>query len=319
MLKGFAVAGALLIAIGFGGFGVLGATGHSAPIHSLLQNGMSLNFDKTVLAQSGSTGTNNFDKQQQVSDAGVSTMELDVNVASINVTTSNAKVITAHAYGNIGTIPPKDMTFTVSKNGSFVQIVLKRPSHDLTIVSHQGLTLDVTVPKSVLQTLQIQANVGKINVNDVSAKVITIKSNTGEIGVSNVPGTVSITSDTGAVHVASVQGNVNIQTSTGAIDVSGVQGAVDIRNNVGAVTVRVPSITHDIRVTDNVGSISVGTSEPAANVHFHLHTDMGHVQANVANARYTNQQNTDVEGTVGTGQIQVNLGSNTGGITFESP
>ncbi len=98
----------------------------------------------------------------------------------------------------------------------------------------------VLVPGLVFETVDVDADTGRVEVDGVDVKTLKISDDTGRIKVSNMtPVTAELEADTGAIEVTNVvcSGDFRCEADTGAIRLTDVDGAnIFLKASTGDIT-----------------------------------------------------------------------------------
>jgi hypothetical protein len=145
-----------------------------------------------------------------------------------------------------------EVTVHVSTRGTWLGFRIPRfgsfRSSQVTLYVPTGLTANVNV------------NAGEINVEDLGASDLTLRSNVG------------------AILVRGTQGRLEARSDVGRIEVDGFSGALDVRSNVGAVDLDLADLKpgeHHVR--SDVGRVRVRLPYGAP-IHVVTRTDVGRVR-----------------------------------------
>lgn len=289
MLKQVAIVGGVLVGVGAIGMGITSALGHGIQFPIRI-NG---NFVQTNwnIAQ-GSP----IHQEKTISAAHVTAVRVNTDVAAVEVSPGNSANVTAVLSGR-STLPAKDYHLTETISGSTLTVSLSH-SPGFTVNTSENITLRVTIPKRSYNSLSLHTNTGKIDVHNVTAKATTVHVETGKIDVEAVTGPVTATSNVGEVSITNTPGPLNLTANTGAIQVK--------ENN----------LTQAIDASTNTGAITIDSQQPPSNLGFDLQTNLGRVSANLPNASFTNNSQTRITGTLGTGTPTVTAKSNIGAVSL---
>jgi DUF4097 and DUF4098 domain-containing protein YvlB len=130
--------------------------------------------------------------------------------------------------------------------------------------------LEVYLPLSYQNTLNIKTSSGKIETSDLFCSKIGIESSSGNISVKSITAdTINIKSASGKIHGEKIQGNINLCTSSGDIDFGATNGNVSVETSSGDIdlglvngSVNAKASSGDIRCTivAHTGDISLNTT-----------------------------------------------------------
>ncbi|MBN2267896.1 MAG: DUF4097 family beta strand repeat-containing protein [Acholeplasmataceae bacterium] len=171
-----------------------------------------------------------------------------------------------HSYTTLGLEIPKDwvMDFDLSTN-----------TGDISLFG----TLADDVELLVAGNVKLETNTGHIEVKDLSAPSIELKSDTGDIAVLNlfVTDHMKITNSTGVIHLEDSTGkSVDITGSTGRIEVENLQiYSLDIDSDTSRIELRDSEIETSINVEISTGKIIV---ENVSAISYDLRTDTGDIE-----------------------------------------
>lgn len=322
MLRKIALVGVGLVVVGVGGMVLMNATGRASTFSDIIHSRITFPLGGSSFHQLKRGGdqlsSGNYSEQRTLDGVGLTTITVAIDVAAVNVHASSDNQVHVHAYGVVHGFPTSDLTFSATRQGNAVSVDLHRSNHDLSIGNNTRLTLDIAVPQSDYQSFTVNSKVGKIDVQQLTAKQLNIGANTGAITVQNETGAVSVHSNTGAIKLSDIQGDIQVKANMGAVSVTHVNGTMNIQSNMGAIRVDETTITHDITVHGNVGEVTVQSETPPTALQFQLKTTIGAATVGLSGAQYTSQSRGTVSGSIGSGGgPMVDLEVDTGAVELK--
>src|SRR4051794_7940348 len=152
-----------------------------------------------------------------------------------------------------------DTKLTLSRSGSELRVEAETPDNS-GIFSSAKLDFEVTVPDNI--PLRVEDGSGDLTIDTVAS--VDLTDGSGDVGIRNVLGDVSVHDGSGDMKIDNVSGNVHISDGSGDIDVNGA-GNVEISND-GSGEANIHNVKHDVHI-GNKGSGSVEVSDVGGNFH----------------------------------------------------
>jgi DUF4097 and DUF4098 domain-containing protein YvlB len=151
--------------------------------------------------------------------------------------------------------------------------------------------------KFICRKINIESSSGSIEVNNITAEMVSIKASSGRINAGNVEGDVSAETSSGYIQFDQINGSLTANTSSGSIKSELVSGNVNIRTKSG-----------EINLGNIGGNVSAETSSGA------IKMDM--VNGNIIVAETSSGS---IHCSVGENMENISLTSSSGGITLNIP
>lgn len=223
----------------------------------------------TVSGGAFSFGNNvEINEREIIPSKNIKEMKVNVDVGEIQIKESKNDDITIHFHGNVPKKVKEQLTFKVEEHSTSVEVVVSQsnkffmqiPFINSDISSER--TLDVSLPKNLLDKLEVKADVGDIHIDHINSPGLTAHSDVGDIYVNQFKGVGTFVSNVGDIELEKISGKINSQTDTGEIDIS------------------LEEMTDDIELSSDVGDITVKFVNEPENIVFDLSSDIGDVSIN---------------------------------------
>jgi DUF4097 and DUF4098 domain-containing protein YvlB len=207
-------------------------------------------------------------ERETISAKDIKEVKIDVEVGEVQLKESQDDNIEIHFHGNVPKKVKEQITFKVEEDGSSVEVVVNQAAKSFIQIPFinsdlkSERILDVSIPKGLLDKLEVQANVGDIQIDRIDTSVLTAHSDVGDIQVNQFKGEGNFVSNVGDVELENINGKIHAQSDTGEIDIS------------------LEEMSDDIELTSDVGDINVQFKNEPENVRLDLRSDVGDVTIN---------------------------------------
>jgi DUF4097 and DUF4098 domain-containing protein YvlB len=223
----------------------------------------------TVSGGAFSFGNNvEINERETIPSKNIKEMKVNVDVGEIRIRESKNDDITIHFHGNVPKKVKEQLTFNVEEQSTSVEVVVSQsnkffmqiPFINSDISSER--TLDVSLPKNLLDKFEVKADVGDIHIDQINSSGLTAHSDVGDIYVNQFKGIGTFVSSVGDIELEKISGKINAKTDTGEIDIN------------------LEEMKDDIELSSDVGDITITFVKEPENIVFDLSSDVGDVSIN---------------------------------------
>ncbi|CCQ92820.1 hypothetical protein CULT_110058 [[Clostridium] ultunense Esp] len=293
-----------------------------------LDNGFNLEFgDKNYLININSNKTNvgkktgnyvNIDEKDTVSINGVQEIEIDADIATINIIPKDTDDISLHYHGRISPHIKTNFKTRISGKKLIVQAKAKNLKSNFNLSTKADLYLDIIVPLSYSNNLNLVANLGAIKIEDLGLNKLYIKGELGDIDISNIAlNELEAKSSLGKISIDNISSSKNkLSTDLGAIEAKNIEGPLEAKTNLGSIDLEYDKIDWDIKAESDSGSIKILLPSDS-NFHIDASTDLGNIKNNYP-LDISEKSDTKLKGKVGNGKNNITLSVSLGSININS-
>lgn len=129
-------------------------------------------------------------------------------------------------------------------------------------INKNMLYVDVYVPEQEFISINIDNDVGSMNVSSIKANYVTVNSDVAGMKIENIQAhTINATSSVGSIDIKNSKGKLNAMNDVGKIDISmnKIEDDITLQTNVGSIEITVPTIPENVTFsgTSELGSINI--------------------------------------------------------------
>ena len=244
-------------------------------------------------------------KTESIHSEGIENLNILTNNTKIEVLSTNAADITAELL----TKNKKNELLTKTQDSTlYIEVKDKRRSFINLDFFSFGTTLTVYVPKKVYDSLQVESDNGRINVEKIQANDVNVKTDNGRIELDYIESfTVTGKTSNGRISMKDIiSSKINVNSSNGKIILNHVEGEIYGRTSNGAIELVAKDLDRPIELETSNGKINIQTEQEPTNVTFDVRVDNGKV-------RIFGESNWDA--IIGNGENLIKLKTNNGAIT----
>lgn len=261
----------------------------------------------TVSGNVFSVGRNaSIDERETFTSRNIDSMIIKVDVGEVNIKESKNDEIDVHLHGSIAKKLKDQIGFSVEENGSTVEVNVSQRENTFFLQIpfinadfNSNRVLDVSVPKELLNKLDVKTDVGEIAINGIDVEELKAHSDVGEIYVNGFTGIGDFQSNVGEVELENISGKIKAQTDTGEIDL------------------KVAEMTDDIELSSDVGEVTVSFAKEPNNIGFDLSSDIGEVSIKGFKG-YDNNSSGSIVTQIGNGGPMLKVSTDIGEILVEN-
>lgn len=261
----------------------------------------------TVSGNVFSVGRNaSIDERETVTSRNIDSMIIKVDVGEVNIKESKNDEIDVHLHGSIAKKLKDQMEFSVEENGSTVEVNVSQSENTFFLQFpfinadfNSKRVLDVSIPKELLNKLDVKTDVGEIAINGIDVEELKAHSDVGEIYVNGFTGIGDFQSNVGEVELENISGKFKAHTDTGEIDI------------------KVEEMTDDIELSSDVGDVTVTFAKEPSNIGFDLSSDIGEVSIEGFKG-YDNHSSGSIVTQIGNGGPMLKVSTDIGEILVEN-
>ncbi|WP_226668983.1 DUF4097 family beta strand repeat-containing protein [Metabacillus litoralis] len=261
----------------------------------------------TVSGNVFSVGKNtSLNERETFASSKIDSMIIKVDVGEVNIKEGKNDEIDVHLHGSIAKKLKDQMEFSVEEKGSTVEVNVSQRKNTFFLQIpfinadfNSKRVLDVSVPKELLNKLDVKTDVGEIAIDGIDVDELKAHSDVGEIYVNGFTGIGDFQSNVGEVELENISGKIKAQTDTGEIDL------------------KVAEMTDDIELSSDVGEVTVSFANEPSNIGFDLSSDIGEVSINGFKG-YDNKSSGSIVTQIGNGGPMLKVSTDIGEILVEN-
>ena len=196
--------------------------------------------------------TENINESKTFEPSEISSIEVDLVSDDLNIIPTTKGDITVHFYGEVSTNVKRNLPELVAyKTGDKLYIEVTQTRNIFVGVNIRRTTLDIYIPKIVLEGLDIDLVSGDVILNEMEIAELKIDTTSGDIKVEELLSE--------KIRIDSTSGDVLVKDYTGDVEVSNTSGNVSLVSGSNNEDIFVTSTSGDIFIEqDAVSGISIG-------------------------------------------------------------
>lgn len=270
-----------------------------------------------------SIGKNNknyktIDEKDNASIAGIENINVEANIAQINIISEDRKDVSIHYHGDIS--PYINTSLNTKSSGNRLLITAdSKNNHGFNLSSTTvNLYLDIIIPTSYANNLNLKTDLGSIKIEGLKLDKLSAK---GDLGAINIQNTnvkeLKAESSLGKISIEDTSSIKNkLSTDLGAIKTKNTLGSLEAKTNLGSIELEYNEFDFDIDADSDSGSIKIILPK-TSNFTLDAHTSMGSIKSNLP-LEIQEQSNTKLIGKIGSGKNNISLSVELGSIDIKS-
>ena len=273
-----------------------------------------------ILAITGnlSIAVEQIDESKTFNTDEISEIYIDMVSTDINIISTNEEEIRVHFYGEVSTNKKMELPSLVAyQSGDELRIEIIQPKTILIGISIFRTKLDIYIPEDSIEVLKADTISSDTSVNNLKVDEFDLATVSGDFkGESLFASDLRLNSISGDISLKEYKGDININNVSGDVVLEGGRQ----NDNIEVVTVsgdiyveQEDSSNMNIRTTS--GDIEINLSEDAQ---FYLKatTVSGDIETRFP-IKVISSSRRDLEGMVGNGEKEINVGTTSGDINID--
>lgn len=246
----------------------------------------------------------NFNEEKSLLVEETESLVIKSDISKISIEEIEGNKINVKYHGRASERVINNLNFEVQKDGSTVYVTAsgkenKKAWFSFPFSDSGSRKLNIEIPKQMFEKVNIQSNIGKIQINELTATELSVSSDIGNIEIGKFHGeSVDVESNIGEVTIAVVDAKVYIQTDTGEVNLS------------------VENVTKDIGILSDIGEVNVNFINEPKNITFDLASNIGDVSLKGFESINT-EKNRALRTSLGSGGPTVRIQTDIGEITVK--
>ncbi|MFS0554382.1 DUF4097 family beta strand repeat-containing protein [Brevibacillus sp. 179-C9.3 HS] len=242
-------------------------------------------------------------KEERVMEQEIKAIDLKSDTADIAIIPSKLPKATVRMVGEVSEQQYEILEFKseIAPDGTLVVVLRERLHVNMFYQRNGEIKLEVELPEKVYENLQIETMSGDIRSGKLSAKYAKVISSTGDVEVAGYEGQeLDVRTDTGDINLTDIRSAVLIDSSTGAID-----------------KLTMPELTDHVSIRTDTGDIRVDIGKQPTAATLEVQTDTGGIETTWQNLSYERKEDTLVNASIGTGGPTMSVRSSTGDVRIQ--
>lgn len=197
----------------------------------------------------------------------------------IMVTTTKDQEAKVELSGNKLKQQPLDYDVHVDNGTLYISVLTPQKKLYQFDFFSNSLTLQISLPENVYDSLQMENGNGKINAEKIQAKETTITVDNGQINAkASDTDQLDVITSNGKVELSDVKAkDVHTETDNGKISLTNVHGHLTGKTSNGSITLKTNELERMIDLYTDNGRILIETATKPANARFEVSVDNGKV------------------------------------------
>lgn len=243
-------------------------------------------------------------QEEQAFGEEIEHVEINVNNSRVEILPNNDETGRIVLTGN-----SDDFRLKADSSGDRLEIEVRDRSRFFNFGSNRSYTLQVHVPASGIQSLQVNSDNGAIQVKEAGAAELSIEADNGRIGLEAVESEkIAIETDNGRIELSDIDADITARSSNGRILFADVSGSLQARANNGRIELTTGMLDFPVDFETDNGRIEIRTDQEPANVRIEAASDNGSIELY---GQSTGQLS------FGSGDILIKLTTDNGSIMLE--
>ena len=261
---------------------------------------LALNSKGYEISKNKDIGSINLDEKSTEAIDSIDKIYITAPIAKVNIIPEDRDNVHVHYHGHIPNNIKTDLVTKKVKNT--LEIRTENKNHikiGFSNFNNLEIFLDVYVPNNYSKNMDIESDLGDINISDFNLDQLEIDADLGNVNIENINAEkIEIDCDSGNIIAKSIKGDTKAKADLGNIELS----YEDFNYNLDAVS--------------NLGSITI-TLPKDANFNLNAKSNLGTVKSDFP-VTTTESSNTKLKGTVGDGGKDIILAVDLGSIKIKS-
>lgn len=231
-------------------------------------------------------------------------IQVESDVASIKIGESSDEQIHVFLNGTMDEKNKENYRLSVESHGNQAEIKFEMSENNKFGFSFFennpfDTELIISLPTKTFKEVNINSNVGKIEMETIRAEELVVGTNVGKITLNEYIGKMA-----------------ELKTDVGSIEVINASGKMNIETNTGEVYLGMDKIDEDIDITSDTGKVEVVVQNKPDSLALDLKSDIGKVTADIEGLSVEEQMDSEIVGRLGSGGPKVNVRTDVGSIQF---
>jgi len=245
-------------------------------------------------------------------------VRVETNDAAIQVTSGDAREVTARVITNNWAISPDEVSIARNvQNGNRIELEVRVPRlHWSWNDEHRYVHIELTVPREA--NLNLHSGDGSIRVSGVQGE-LQFETSDGHIDVSELRGAIRLHSGDGHIEASGLDGSLDASTNDGHLRVRGRFDALRLETGDGSITAEVlpgSKLTNNWSIHTGDGSVTVRLAD-GISADLEAHTGDGSISSQLPLMVSGILGRKDLRGKLGAGGPTLQIRTGDGSIRLE--
>jgi lia operon protein LiaG len=234
-------------------------------------------------------------QEKSVDSSAIRSIKTETDTFNVTLTPGTSDDIKVRLEGDVSKKLVDDIIFTAIPKGDTLYIVGDTKDRFSIGISIVNLKMTVELPAKLWDSINIETDTGNIVIDQLEADKLNLKSDTGNLKLSNY-----VTKD------------FVFKTDTGNITLTDGKGSLKGETDTGNVRVESDELLNNIAVKTDTGNIIINVDKDPVSVAINIKKDTGNTNVEWDGFSFNKESDTYVEGMIGSGDIKIDLESDTG-------
>ena len=280
---------------------------------------LALNSKGYEISKNKDIGSINLDEKSTEAIDSIDKIYITAPIAKVNIIPEDRDNVHVHYHGHIPNNIKTDLVTKKVKNT--LEIRTENKNHikiGFSNFNNLEIFLDVYVPNNYSKNMDIESDLGDINISDFNLDQLEIDADLGNIKVKNIDAKeIDIDADLGNVNIENINAEkIEIDCNSGNIIAKSIKGDTKAKADLGNIELSYEDFNYNLDAVSNLGSITI-TLPKDANFNLNAKSNLGTVKSDFP-VTTTESSNTKLKGTVGDGGKDIILAVDLGSIKIKS-
>ncbi|MBB6453815.1 DUF4097 and DUF4098 domain-containing protein YvlB [Salirhabdus euzebyi] len=199
----------------------------------------------------------------------IESVKIKSNVGDVRIFESDSNEIEVHIHGEVSKQNENKSTFEITQEGNTLQVTSDIHSKQFFSIPFINFNMndkqyiDVSIPKGLLSYVEVESDVGKIDIEEIEVTELFVSNDVGEVGIDKFVGE-----------------KATIRTNVGKVNVKSAVGKIEIESDTGEVELTMEAITEDVNIKSDIGEVVVNVKELSESLVLDLDSDIGDIDVN---------------------------------------
>ncbi len=257
------------------------------------------------------------DEKDTVNIDGINKIDIEVTFAKVNIISEEREDISVRYYGDI---PPNMRTnLNTKSSGDKLTINAKAQSnYKINLSPKIDLYLDIIIPTSYTNSLNLEADLGSIQIEGLELDKLYVKGDLGDINIKNVDTKeVNVESSLGKISINNVSSVKNkLSADVGSIKAKNIVGDLEAETDLGSIELEYDDLNSDIAAKSDSGSIKIKLPKNSS-FYIEADTSLGNIKSDFP-LEINEKSNTKLKGRIGDGKNKIITSVELGSIKVET-
>lgn len=230
-----------------------------------------------------------------VEASSIKSLQIETDTFDVTFLKGTSQDIKINLEGNVTKKLKDKIIFNTDTNGETLHIVAKSKDSFTVGISIMTLKVNVELPEKLWNQVDIDTDTGNISIDQMEGEQLKLSSDTGDLKIANYR-----------------FNNINFETDTGNSTFTDGEGIIKGESDTGNIRIESDQIRNDVSLESDTGNIAIELDKQPESAAIVIKKDTGKTTIDWTELKVGKESGNSVERILGSGDIKINLESNTG-------